>query len=115
MTKEAEGRATVRPFSSISMANRQATTLYIGNLPDQVDEQEFRQFVELGGTVVSLTFGCDRRGRENFRFAFVQFSTPEVARSALTRLKRSDFRSRPLRVSPMLPTDDRFAEWISGD
>jgi RNA recognition motif-containing protein len=84
--------------------------LYVGNLPysatDQILMETFADF----GTVESAKIIMDRDSGRSKGFGFVEMSTDDEARNAITKLNGQDWEGRAMTVSeakPQAPRDSR--------
>lgn len=85
-------------------------TLYVGNLPYDISEQEVEEFItSKGGAVVSrVNLPMDPDGRRR-GFGFVTMESAEAALKALDGLRNADLRGRRLVLNIAHPKGDRPA------
>jgi RNA recognition motif-containing protein len=62
--------------SKVPPTKRDARKLFVGGLPSNVTEEEFREFFEQYGTVVDSVVMFDRDTRRSRGFGFVTFEDP---------------------------------------
>jgi RNA recognition motif-containing protein len=87
-----------------------STKLYVGNLPYQVTEADLQALFESAGQVSTINIVRDRATGQARGFAFVEMSSEEGARNAISSLDRRQFGGRNLTVNeakPMAPRGDR--------
>jgi len=75
-----------------------AKTIYVGNLPFSITEQELRELFEQHGAVHSVKLITDQRTGRSRGFGFVEMDDEE-AQAVIEALNRSDLGGRILRVS----------------
>ncbi len=73
--------------------------IYVGNLPYSATDEELRQVFEQHGSLVSATVIMDRDTGRSRGFGFVEFSSDDDGRKAITALDGSDMDGRALRVN----------------
>jgi len=81
--------------------------IYVGNLSYGVQENGLQSAFEQFGTVSSCKIITDRETGRSKGFAFVEMSTAEEAKEAISSLDGSDFDGRPLRVNEAKPQERR--------
>jgi cold-inducible RNA-binding protein len=81
--------------------------IYVGNLSFSVQENGLQSEFEKFGTVSSCKIITDRDTGRSKGFAFVEMSTSDEAREAISSLDGSDFEGRPLRVNEAKPQEKR--------
>jgi RNA recognition motif-containing protein len=74
------------------------TSIYVGNLPFTVSEDDVRQLFEQHGPVSSVKLINDRETGKPRGFGFVEMDN-QVARTAIDALNGSDLGGRSLRVN----------------
>src|SRR3989442_7569655 len=85
-----------------------ATKLYVGNLSFNTTEESLRNLFEADGRrVEEVAIVMDRETGRSRGFAFVQMSTPEDAKAAITVLNGRDVDGRQLTVSEARERTDR--------
>ena len=73
--------------------------LYVGNLSDEVTEQDLNHNFSTVGTVVSATVIKDRYSSRSKGFGFVEMETEESAREAIEQFNGGDLRGKAIIVS----------------
>ena len=82
--------------------------LYVGNLPYSATEQILIDTFAECGTVESAKVITDRETGRSKGFAFVEMSTDEEAKNAITKFNGADWNGRPMTVNearPMAPRE----------
>lgn len=74
------------------------TTIYVGNLPFSVTEDEVRKLFERHGTVESVKLVMDRETNRPRGFGFVDMSASD-AQTAIQQTNGFQMGGRPLRVN----------------
>jgi RNA recognition motif-containing protein len=77
--------------------------LYVGNLPYETDEAELRELFARAGTVDDVKVVRDMATGRPKGFAFVEMSTDEEARTAITQLHEFQVGGRGLTVNEARP------------
>jgi cold-inducible RNA-binding protein len=77
--------------------------LYVGNLPYETDEAELRTLFARAGTVEDVKVVRDMATGRPKGFAFVEMSTDEEARTAITQLHDFQMGGRGLTVNEARP------------
>jgi cold-inducible RNA-binding protein len=86
-----------------------SSRLFVGNLSYDATEDEVRDHFAQAGPVSRVFIPLDRDTGRPRGFAFVEFSDPEVAKSALERFNQQPFKDRPLVVNEARPSEARPA------
>jgi len=73
-------------------------TIYVGNLPFEVSEDDVRQLFGQYGDVTKVNLISDRETGRSRGFGFVEMS-PDLADQAIDKLDGMDFGGRNLRVN----------------
>ena len=81
--------------------------IYVGNLSFNVQENDLKTVFEKFGAVSSCKVITDRDTGRSKGFAFVEMSTSDEAREAISSLDGSDLEGRPLRVNEAKPQEKR--------
>jgi RNA recognition motif-containing protein len=81
--------------------------LHVGNLSKQVTDSQLNDLAVPYGKVVSANVATDRPSGDSKGFGFVEFSTPEEARAAITGLDGRDVNGQALKVSEAKPRKER--------
>lgn len=76
------------------------TKIYVGNLSFDTGEDTLRTHFEGAGTVVSVAVITDRDTGRSRGFGFVEMSSDEEAREAISKLDGSSLDGRQIRVNP---------------
>ena len=85
--------------------------LHVGNLSKQVNDGQLNDLAVPFGKVVSANVATERSSGESKGFGFVEFSTADEARAAITGLDGRDINGQALKVSeakPRNPNTPRF-------
>ena len=81
--------------------------IYVGNLPFQMTEDEFRELFEAYGAVDSANIIRDRETGRSRGFGFVEMPDASAAQAAIDALNGSEVMGRALRVNQARPREDR--------
>jgi cold-inducible RNA-binding protein len=73
--------------------------LYIGNLSEDVTEQDLSHNFSTVGKVVSVAIIKDRYSNRSKGFGFVEMETEEAARDAIAQFNGGDLRGKTIAVS----------------
>ncbi|MBU6399396.1 MAG: RNA-binding protein [Verrucomicrobia bacterium] len=84
-----------------------ATKLFVGNLVYSATENDLQDYFGQAGTVVSVNIMLDRNTGRSRGFAFVEMSSDEDAKKAITMFHQKDFQGRALTVNEARPREDR--------
>lgn len=84
-----------------------ATRIYVGNLPFSADNAQLTQLFGAFGEVVDAHLVIDRDSGQSKGFAFVEMSTEEAMRAAITGLNGSTLGDRTLTVNEARPRPER--------
>ena len=85
--------------------------LHVGNLSKQVTDSQLNDLAVPFGKVVSANVATERSSGDSKGFGFVEFSTADEARAAITGLDGKDVNGQALKVSeakPRNPATPRF-------
>lgn len=75
--------------------------MYVGNLPYEATVQDIEAlFVDLGKGVESINMSVDPMTRRNPSYCFVDFTSKELADTAMVEYDGKEFMRRPLKVRP---------------
>jgi RNA recognition motif-containing protein len=69
----------------------EAKKLFVGNFPFSTTDQDLKDLFSGYGTVMSATVVMDRETGRSRGFAFVEMSTPEEAKAAITNLNHVNY------------------------
>jgi len=83
--------------------------LYVGNFPWSTKEEELKGLFGAHGTIQSAKIITDKETGESRGFAFIEFSSPEEAKTAMTALEGYDVGGRALKVSEAREREKRPA------
>ena len=81
--------------------------IYVGNLPFNMTEAEFRETFEAYGEVTSANLIMDRETGRPRGFGFVEMSNDTEAQEAINALNGTDIGGRELRVNEAKPREKR--------
>jgi len=79
--------------------------LHVGNLSKQVTDAQLNDLAVPFGKIVSANVATERSNGESKGFGFVEFSTADEARAAMTGLDGRDVNGQALKVSEAKPRD----------
>jgi len=85
--------------------------LHVGNLSKQVTDAQLNDLAVPYGKLVSANVATERASGESKGFGFVEFTTAEEGRAAITGLDGRDVHGQVLKVSeakPRNPATSRF-------
>jgi RNA recognition motif-containing protein len=82
--------------------------LYVGGLPYSATESELNTLFAEHGTVESARIVADKFTGQSRGFGFVEMSTAEEAKAAITALNGSQMGGRALTVNEAKPMEPRF-------
>jgi RNA recognition motif-containing protein len=80
--------------------------LYVGNLSKQVTDAQLNELATPYGKPVSANVATERSSGESKGFGFVEFSTEDEARAAITGLDGRDVNGQALKVNEAKPRKD---------
>ena len=81
--------------------------IYVGNLANEVSEEDLRQAFETHGQVESVKIIKDKLSGESRGFGFVEIPVKAEAESAITDLNGKELKGRALNVSEARPRPER--------
>lgn len=81
--------------------------LFIGGLPYETSEEEFRSAFADFGSITSVLIVKDKMTGRSKGFGFVEYSTDEEAQRAIEMMNGKVFNGRPLSVSVARPLESR--------
>jgi RNA recognition motif-containing protein len=84
-----------------------STKLYVGNLSFDTSTQDLETMFGASGTVQSTNIIEDRETGRSRGFAFVEMSTEDEAKAAITALDGKEIDGRNLKVNEAKPREDR--------
>ncbi len=79
------------------------TTVYVGNLPYRLHEEQLAEAFRPYGEVISAKIITDRFSGRSRGFGFVEMATPEQAQNAIEHLNGTELGGRTLVVAPANP------------
>ena len=82
-----------------SNGNRDATELYVGNLPYDTSDKDVRKAFERFGRVVSVRLIENRQSGKPKGFGFVEMADERKADAAISAMNGADFQGRALVVN----------------
>lgn len=82
-------------------------TLYVGNIPYSMKEEDIKAVFMEFGNVVSVKIVFDRATRRSKGYGFVEMENDEQAEAAIKELDGKDFHGRNLRVSKANPKTEK--------
>ena len=77
--------------------------LYVGNLSKQVTDAQLNDLAVPFGTLLSATVATERGSGESRGFGFVEFSSDDEGRAAITALDGKDVQGQALKVNEARP------------
>ena len=80
--------------------------IYVGNLSNEVTEEDLKQAFEGFGQVVSVNIIKDRYSGESRGFGFVEMPAKAEAQSAIEGLNGKDLKGQMLKVSEARPRSE---------
>ena len=80
--------------------------IYVGNLSNEVTEEDLKQAFEGFGQVVSVNIIKDRYSGESRGFGFVEMSAKAEAQSAIEGLNGKELKGQMLKVSEARPRSE---------
>ena len=95
----------IMPGKSRSRAAPDSRTVFVGNIPYEVKEDELSEILQLPGPFENFRLQHDQQSKESKGFGFCTYRDPDVAASALRNLNSFDKNGRPIKVN--LATDAR--------
>ena len=82
------------------------TKLYVGNLSYETTEEELQELFAQAGSVASVALPTDRETGRPRGFGFVEMSSEEEARKAITMFNGQTLRDRQLKVNESRPREE---------
>ncbi len=82
------------------------TKLYVGNLSYETTEEELQELFSQAGNVASVALPTDRETGRPRGFGFVEMSTEEEARKAITMFNGQTLRDRQIKVNESRPREE---------
>jgi RNA recognition motif-containing protein len=85
--------------------------LYVGNLSKQVTDAQLNDLAVPFGTIVSANVATERSSGQSKGFGFIEFSSADEARAAITGLDGKDVNGQTLKVNESKPRDPSSARF----
>lgn len=82
-------------------------TLYVGNIPYSMNEEDIKTVFMGYGNVVSVKIVYDRATRRSKGYGFIEMESEEIEAIAIKELDGKDMRGRNLRVSKANPRTEK--------
>ncbi len=82
------------------------TKLYVGNLSYDTTEEELQELFSQAGNVTSVALPTDRETGRPRGFGFVEMSTDEEARKAISMFNGQTVRERQIKVNESRPREE---------
>ena len=83
--------------------------LYVGNLPKQVTDTQLNELATPFGKVVSANVATEAAGGASKGFGFIEYSSEDEARAAITGLNGRDMNGQTLKVNESKSRKERDA------
>ncbi len=80
--------------------------LYVGNLSKQINDSQLNDLATPFGKIVSANVATERSSGESKGFGFIEFTTADEARAAITGLDGRDVNGQNLKVNEAKPKKD---------
>lgn len=80
--------------------------LYVGNLSKQITDRQLSDLATPYGKIVSANVATEKGSGESKGFGFIEFSTADEARAAITGLDGRDVNGQALKVNEAKPRKD---------
>ncbi len=84
-----------------------ATKLFVGGIPFKATDNDLKEFFATAGTVVSAQIIVDKFSGRSKGFGFVEMSTEEEAKEAVSKLNGADMQGRKILVDEARPMEKR--------
>ena len=81
--------------------------LFVGNPAYQTMENDLQEYFSQAGVVTSVNLMLDKFTGKSRGFAFVEYSTPQQANTAVEMFHSKDFQGRALTVNIARPKEER--------
>ncbi len=89
--------------------------IHVGNLSDEISEDDIRQAFEKSGAVESVLITTSKYNGQSKTFAFVVMNSDEEGKSAIDSLDGKELKGRTLKVSEALADGGHGSKGGSGD
>ena len=80
--------------------------LYVGNLSKQVNDAQLNELGTPFGKLISANVATERSSGESKGFGFIEFTTADEGRAAITGLDGRDVNGQALKVNEAKPKKD---------
>jgi RNA recognition motif-containing protein len=80
--------------------------LYVGNLSKQINDAQLNDLATPFGKLVSANVATERSSGESKGFGFIEFTTADEGRAAITGLDGRDVNGQNLKVNEAKPKKD---------
>ena len=80
--------------------------IYVGNLSQQITEDELKEAFESSGQVTSVSIIKDKYSGESKGFGFIEMPTKEEAKSAMETLNGKELKGKTIIVNEAKPRAD---------
>jgi RNA recognition motif-containing protein len=80
--------------------------LYVGNLSKQVNDAQLNDLAAPFGTLISANVATERSSGASKGFGFIEFSSEDEGRAAITGLDGKDVNGQALKVNEAKPRKD---------
>jgi RNA recognition motif-containing protein len=80
--------------------------LYVGNLSKQVNDAQLNDLAAPFGTLISANVATERSSGASKGFGFIEFSSEDEGRAAITGLDGKDVHGQALKVNEAKPRKD---------
>lgn len=77
--------------------------IYVGNLSKQVNDSQLNELATPYGTPISANVATERGSGESKGFGFIEYSSAEEAKAAITGLDGRDVNGQALKVNEARP------------
>jgi cold-inducible RNA-binding protein len=77
--------------------------IYVGNLSNEIAEEDLRSAFEKIGSVESITILKDKFNGQSKGFGFVEMNSESEGRSAIDRLNGTDLKGKSIKVNEARP------------
>ena len=80
--------------------------LYVGNLSKQINDAQLNDLATPFGKLISANVATERSSGESKGFGFIEFTTADEGRAAITGLDGRDVNGQALKVNEAKPKKD---------
>ena len=85
-----------------------AKNLFVGNLPEAINEADLKTSFEQAGSVVSANIIKNRHNGLSRGFAFIEMGTEKEAKEAIRRFDKGKLQGNTVRVNEARPKPNFF-------